>query len=187
MSEIANQTNQTNSIITIRNFNQINIIPNSLVVLDVDETLIRYDGIDYRWWKSKFNRFYKETNNCELAEFLSNEEWIRIISNCNPELVDENIHNFIELLRQNNCHIILLTARSNNLRELTENHLNTVNLSFEHIYFNSEKGDALRNIISNDYPEITNVIVVDDMIQNLIDIQNKNTSASCTLHLYNIK
>ena len=74
----------------------------------------------FDWWNNKFNKYYKLTNNYDLTDMMSNQDWIKIVFKCEPELVDEQIHDFIESLKENNCHIILLTARNNQLKELTE-------------------------------------------------------------------
>lgn len=52
---------------------------------------------------------------------------------------------------------------------------------------NSNKGDELYKIVSELYPTIQNIIVVDDLEQNLIDIQSKMQSTNYNLHLYKIK
>jgi hypothetical protein len=189
-SQTNSQTNyQPNSQTTITNitrFNQIEIIPSSLIVFDIDETLIKFDGIDTRWWKSKFNKYYKQTQNYDLSEYLSHQEWIKIVSLCKPDLVDENIHSFVEEAKTKNCHIILLTARTNNLKDLTIQHIKDAGFSFEHIYFDNEKGNALSKIINDSYANVKNIIVVDDLKQNLDDINSKVSSTKYNLQLYNM-
>jgi len=174
-------------MITIKKFNEINIIPNSLVVFDIDETLIKFEGIDFKWWKNKFNKYYKMVRDYNIAEELANEEWIKIINRSDPELVDDYIHKFIEQLEENDCHTILLTARNNVLRDLTLEHLSKVNLYFENVYFNGEKGDELKKIVESTYPNIQNIIVIDDREQNLEDIKNKFNGTNYKLNLYAIK
>lgn len=55
----------------INKFSEIEIIQNSLVVFDIDDTLIKFDGIDFKWWKNKFNKYYKLTKDYDLADKLS--------------------------------------------------------------------------------------------------------------------
>lgn len=175
----------------ITQFSEIEIIENGLYVFDIDETLIKFDGIDYKWWKNKFNKYYKMTMDHGLSECLSNEEWIKVITKSDPELVDNNIHDFIQILKDKNCHIILLTARSENLKDLTIQHLEKVGLFFENIYFNENKGNALLNILFNQYKNINDIIVVDDMKYNLDDIHEKLSHAgyfsNFHTNLYQIK
>lgn len=173
-------------ITNITKFEQITIVPNSLVVFDIDETLLKFDGIDMKWWKNKFNKYYKLTQNYDLAENMSHSDWIKIISNCDPELVDDKIHDFIDSLYENNCKIILLTARNEILRIATNEHIDKLNLNVDknNIYFNGDKGDELLRIITHNYPEIRNIIVIDDLEENLIDVQQKLENNNYNLFLY---
>ena len=171
---------------TITKFKQVNLIPNSLIVIDIDDTLIKYDGIDFAWWKNKVNKYYSVTKNDELSEVLANKDWMKLIEKCDPELVDDCVHYFIEQTKNHQCHIILLTARNNVITDLTRNHLNKVDLYFEHIYFNENKGDELVRIVQNNYIDCTDIIVIDDREANLIDIQNKMDLTKYKLHLYKI-
>lgn len=174
---------------TINSFNQIEIIPNSLVVFDIDETLIKFDGIDFKWWKNKFNKYYKMTHNNNLADKLANQDWIKIIQMVQPELVDEQIHQFIQQLREANCEIILLTARNEIIRELTLQHLSGLNFNFDSnkIFFNENKGDELLKLSNQWSGRFSNIIVVDDIKQNLEDIKNKMNGFGVNLQLYNIQ
>lgn len=174
---------------TITKFEQIEIIPSSLVVFDIDETLLKFDGIDHKWWKNKFNKYYRLTQNYELAESMSHNDWIKIVKIAEPELVDIKVHNFIDLLYDNDCKIILLTARNQILKEITNEHIDKINLNINknNIYFNEEKGNELYRIITDIYPEIKNIMVIDDLEENLIDIQSKMKNTNYNLHLYKIK
>lgn len=175
-------------ITTISKFEQIRIIPSSLYVFDIDETLLNFDGIDIKWWKNKFNKYYKLTQNIDLADSMSHNDWIKIVSIAEPELVDNKIHHFIDLLYQNDCKIILLTARNDIMREITYKHIDKLNLvvNKDNIYFNQNKGEELYKIVSTSYPEIQNIIVIDDLEQNLIDIKNKMQNTNYNLYLYKI-
>lgn len=173
----------------IKKFNQIDIIPNSLVVFDIDETLIKFDGVDYKWWKNKFNKYFKMTNNSDLADYLANKDWIDLVSKIDPDLVDEEIYNFINKLKDYNCQIIFLTARNDVLKTLTYQHLHKVNLliDHQHIYFNQYKGDELFKLTNEKYTDIENIIVIDDIKENLSDIKEKMQNTKFNLFLYNIK
>lgn len=174
---------------TITKFEQITIIPSSLVVFDIDETLLKFDGIDQKWWRNKFNKYYTLTKNYDLADSMSHSDWIKIVKIAEPELIDDKIHDFIDLLYENDCKIILLTARHEILKETTIEHIDKINLNVnkDNIYFNSNKGEELYKIVSELYPTVQNIIVVDDFEQNLIDIQSKMQSTNYNLHLYKIK
>jgi hypothetical protein len=173
---------------TISKFHQIKIIPKSLVVLDIDETIIKFQDVDKKWWKNKFNKYYRLCKDYDLADRMAHKDWIKLVSVIDPILVDENIHDWITLIKNNDCPLILLTARSNILCELTSQHLNKVNLNIEkdRIYFNENKGDELYKVAHDLYPEIENIIMVDDLESNLVDIKEKLSQTRFNLHLYNM-
>lgn len=170
----------------IRKFNEINIIPNSLVVFDIDDTLIRFDELGFNWWNNKINEYYEKTNNYETADMMTYKDWLDIVSKNDPKLVDDEVHHFIDKLKKNKCHIILLTAREILMKEMTHEHLSKHDLYFEHIYFNKNKGDELKKIILKHYFDINNVIVIDDIAKNLLDIELNVKLPNVKLHLFNI-
>ncbi len=173
-------------ITPINSFDQIEIIPESLVVFDIDDTLIKFDGIDIKWWKNKVKKYMVITRDEQLAESMANLDLIKIMNTCDPELVDNQVHDFITRLIESNCEIILLTARDTSIRELTIRHLQSVNLNFDQIYFNQNKGDELKKIVNERYPNISNIIMIDDIISNLEDIKEKFSDTNYSVKLYNI-
>lgn len=171
---------------TIKKFHQINVIPKSLIVLDIDETILKFEDINHKWWKSKINRYYKLTQSFDLADSMAHNDWVNLVFDMQPELVDDKFHNFLEHINKHDCETILLTARNNKLKDLTNQHLNKVDLKFKKIFFNENKGDELYNIVHNDFLHIENIIVVDDLLSNLTDIKNKFLETKFNLYLYNI-
>jgi Protein of unknown function (DUF2608) len=171
----------------ISSFEDVVIIQNSLIVIDIDDTLIKYSQFNQTWWINKIQHYHTLTKKYELAEHLANEEWNKHIETCEPEIVDKYIHDFIDMAKSKDCHIVLLTARNDIIRELTKKHLLEVNLYFEHIYFNKDKGAELVKIVETDYAGIyKNIIVIDDMEKNLLNIRNKMNLSKYELHLYKI-
>lgn len=172
----------------IKKFNEIKLISNSLIVLDIDETIIKFDNINKKWWSNTFDKHYSITKDYDHADNLSLDEWISHVTITEPKLVDDKIYEWIDLTDKHDCDLIFLTARKKSLKNITFLHLNKVNLSFDEnkIYFNENKGDELFNIANKEYSHKKNIIVVDDIKSNLIDIQDKFTDTSFNLHLYNM-
>ena len=164
------------------------MIPNSLLVLDIDETIIKYDNINRIWRSNTFNKHYSITNDYDHANNLSHDEWLRYIQTNEPKLVDDNFFEWFESANEHKCELIFLTARQKHYSNITYEHLNKVKLLFDksQIYFNRNKGDELYSIATVKYPHIQNIIVVDDVQSNLTDILEKFTDSSFNLHLYNI-
>lgn len=171
---------------TITKFDEITIIPNSLIVLDIDETLIKFNNIDNEWWKNGFNKIYEKIKDYDKTEKILNNKWIETILELEPILVDENIHDFIECATNTCCKIILLTARDENLYDITQQQLNKLNLNFFITHHNKNKGEYLKKLANEKYSYYKDIIVVDDLMSNLIDIKEQ-MSMDYKLHLYNIK
>lgn len=177
-------------IIHISSFNQVELIPRSLLVFDIDETILSFEDIDEGWWKKKFSKHYNQTQDYDLADELSLKEWITYIENIKPQLLDQiNFIKLLNLAKETNCEIIILTARKKFLFDATISHLThcNINIDCESIYFNENKGEELYNIVTQKYPTIKNIIFIDDLISNLVNVQNKfKQCPNYTLRLYNI-
>jgi hypothetical protein len=83
----------------------------------------------------------------------------------------------------------MLTSRKNFLFEMTINHIANYNIDIDSgsIYFNENKGQVLYDIITKKYPNLYNIIFVNDQKSNLEDIVNKfSCLEQYSLQLYNI-
>ncbi len=177
-------------IIPITSFNQIELISKSLLVFDIDETILSFEDIDEGWWKKTFSKYYNQTQDYDLADELSLKEWISYIEKAKPQLLDEvNFINLLNSARELECEIIMLTARRKFLFDVTISHLTHCNIDIdsESIYFNKDKGQELYDIVTKKYPTVTNIIFIDDVMSNLEDVQNKfKDNQNYTFQLYNI-
>ncbi len=177
-------------ITPIKSFNQIDIIPGSLVILDIDETVLTFPQLTKNWWKEKINYYYKILNDRELAEKQALDEWIHIAHTTNPNKLDhEAQHNFINRLYQNNCELIFLTARDRKLSSITYKHLSYIGIDKDHIvHFDENKGEKFNELLSKCYNNVENVIFVDDLTHNHQKILNatKKYNLKINLKLYHI-
>jgi hypothetical protein len=176
----------------INSFSQIDSIkPNSLVVLDIDDTIMKFQHVDTEWWDKIYNQLlptYKE-NTYTQVELL----WTDYVSNNKPVVQDkENLYKFLDTITIRNCQLILLTARDKSISLLTTKHLKEcgIDMHWSRIFYSRNKGSELKYIVSTIFPEIQNIIFVDDLIENLIDIQtvfNTVELSKYNLELYKIK
>ena len=175
----------------INSFNQIPITKNSLVVLDIDETIMAFPTITKSWWLETQNKYLEETNNKKQADNLTLLEWRDHVAEARPYLLDESkLKKFLRELEEKSCELILLTARDKCMEEITRIHIShcELEISPEQIFHNENKGDALASIIQS-YPEISNIIFVDDFEKNLHSVKSrfeKDDMATYTLELYKI-
>lgn len=176
----------------INSFSKINPIkPNTLVVLDIDDTIMSFPNIDKEWWNETYtNLYYYDKKNAYKQTSLL---WLDRIVKSKPSLIDKkNLNNFLEQIKINNCELIFLTARDVNISEITIKQLNECNLNVNptKIFYSREKGKELEYIVKNLYPNIKNIIFVDDLIENLINVAytfNTPNLFKYNLELYKIK
>ena len=127
-------------------------ISNTLVVLDIDDTLLSFQHFGKQWWDDTYRKLlpiYKE-NTYLQAELL----WTKQISKIKPYPLDKyNLKNFLNGLKYN-CEIILLTARDKSISKLTIKQLNECELYIDpsRIFYSRNKGKELENIVINIFP-----------------------------------
>lgn len=173
-------------ICRISKFHQIKIIPNSIVIFDIDDTLIKFNNVNRQWWSNKVNQYHNDIKDYSKSNKMALRDWIEIIKSQEPLLVDENVGEFMNQLKLHNCEIVLLTARNKILHDLTLQHLSKLNLKFEKVLFSEEKGNELCNLMAKHYSNHSNIIIVDDIENNLLDMQDKIIKFNSDLqtHLY---
>jgi hypothetical protein len=159
----------------INSFSQINSLKQkSLVVLDIDNTVMSFSNINNNWWNKTFNDFLYLGKDSALHK--TEQIWTQNIINDNPELLDrENLIKFLDQISNTKSELIFLTARDKKLSGITIKQLEECNIIVNpsRIFFNKKKGDELKYIVTNVYPRIKNIIFVDDLTENLINVANK--------------
>ncbi len=179
-----------NMVHEIQSFSQIPVIPGSLVVMDIDETVLTYTHLSKKWWREEMNRHYLQTGNYADAEKKALSVWKQLIPSAIPISLDtHNRRQFIqEAVAQQGCQLIFLTARHPDLWEITQTHLNQIGIyNGERIYYDENKGKKLVEIIET-LGEFKNIIVVDDLMRNLHSIREctTNWTTAINIHLYHI-
>ena len=168
---------------SINKFDQVTIPKKSLVVLDIDETTLKYCDVEPGWWKETFHYYY-EIHNChDTAEELCLDLWKEKIGSTLPAHTDEK--GFFDLVRyckDNECELIMVTARNDSLKGITHEHLNYLNIYDIEVYFacGGNKGHLIRDIIghvniTHDIPlhkPYDQIIFIDDLEQNLKDVKD---------------
>ena len=161
----------------IRNYNEIEIIPYSLVILDIDETILSFSPITRNWWNDM-----KKTHTDDYAYL----EWVKIISENEPYLLDEQeLFKLIDKINRSNSKLIFLTARNSKFQEITFKQLVYCGLSIlrQDIYFSDKKGITVYDL-KRKYTH-SHVIFVDDRISNVLDVSQWNPDVKC-YHLNHI-
>ena len=155
----------------IYNYNEINVLPNSLVILDIDETIFSFSQLTPTWWDDM-----KKTHDDAYAYL----EWVKIISFNLPQML--NSIDFFILMNEityTNSKLILLTARNVKLREITCQQLTYCKIPIDpkDIWFSDKKGLTVHNMIRQ--YKMKHTIFVDDRLKNVDDVKRWNPKVDC--------
>ena len=151
----------------IINYDQITILHKSLVILDIDETILKFDGINDEWWENE-----KKQEN--LQQDIYNK-WIDYVTNNDPILLDQELlFKLIKIIEDTNSKLIIVTARLEENRKLTIQHLEKcqIKINSRDIYFTKQKGEIINKLLTNKYFDYNNIIFIDDLESNIIDVSN---------------
>ncbi len=180
---------------SINSFIEVQIKEKALIVLDIDDTILGFDGIDDKWWIDRINYYMGKSYDYKTADSMALTDWINFIKVNKPKLLDKiNFLEFIKKSRDLNCEIVLLTARKKCYEEMTLQHVKDLDIDIDSdkIYFNENKGLELKSILNNRYPDFNKVIFIDDNIKNISNVksffENLKTTSSLDyeLDLYKI-
>jgi acid phosphatase class B len=151
----------------INSYSAITLVARSLVVFDIDDTLVNFPDYGLDWFKAK-KAGYEETMSKEEADRRTIQEWRAAVSALDPAPIDkEGFHSFCQQAEVQGCDIIYLTARSETLKETTHRHLQyALSLSSDHVYFGEDKGPVLAEIIKTLPRTYPHIIFVDDYVKN---------------------
>lgn len=167
----------------INGFNQVDIPAKSLVVLDIDETTLKYCDMEHGWWQKKFRHYYSIHDCYNKAEELCLEHWKETIGSTLPTHTDKDgFFNLLNLCKEKDCEVIMVTARNDSLKGITHEHLTHLDIFDIEVYFASgrDKGLVIKDIIDEvniehdieHHKPYDKIIFIDDLEQNLRDVKN---------------
>jgi hypothetical protein len=165
----------------ISNYDEIIVLNKSLVCIDLDETIIHFPDINQTWWENT-KKAYNLINDLTSDE-MAYKDWLNIISSNTPKMLDEiQFNKLMERVKNTRSKIVIITARNNNLEELTNKHLLECNINISDVYYSHKKGDTvnqLKRLYSGP------IIFIDDIIRNINDVKNINPEVT-TYHMKHI-
>ena len=149
----------------------------TLVVLDIDETILYYDTITNTWWEDTFNDFYKQTRDYDVADTLTTQLWKTTIDHNKPHHTDKNGLQY--LLRNYNC--VFITARTPDLMDHTRYEFDVLGIPYNNVYYSGDrnKSDVLLPLLTDN---IKHVVFVDDRVYNCTDVKDALTNV--TTHIF---
>ena len=169
----------------ISNFKDILFHCNSLIVLDIDDTVFHYPNLGKTWWNDSINNKMHDKklsfNDADKELFI---EWETIIEKQEPIHTDKKgLTDLIKHSYSLNNDIIFLTARYDRIKNITLDHLENIlpgNLHFKlnnNVYFcnGKPKGQYLNHLLATKYTkDYNNIIFIDDMEKNLKSVSQYN-------------
>lgn len=160
-------------MIPINTFYKVEIKSNTLVLCDIDETLLFYDEINSEWWKKKID-YYINVNKCDSsnANRLALNEWAEHIKENYPKHTDKSgFENLLINVKDSKSKLIFITARYPDVKQITEDHFNYLGLKSSeyevHYLGGSSKGQYIKNIDTDNYD---NIIFIDDLDHNITSV-----------------
>jgi hypothetical protein len=154
----------------IKNYDTIDIPHNSLIVFDLDETIIQFPYITKQWWENTKKAY--ELIDVKTADERSYSDWLYIVNTYNPSLLDiTEFNKFLMRIKETNSHFIIVTARNIKLKELTQKHLKIVGINCD-VYYSLDKGIMI-NAIKKNYV-YNHIIFVDDNPKYINQVEELN-------------
>ena len=145
--------------VKLDSFRDVTIPPNSLVVLDIDDTVIKFEEMGRQWWAKK---------EAEVGRDETMRIWIENAHIQVPVLTEPHeFPSFLQRVFNANARLVFLTARSAELKDLTMIHLTKcgIEIDSQHVYFSRQKGECLKSIVQAG--GFTQVTFIDDMEHNV--------------------
>lgn len=108
----------------------------TLIAVDIDETMLRFsDGVGTKhWWKSIYNHFMTIHNDHDAADAAAFEKWREHANVCYVEHTDkEGLDRLLDEARAAGNLVIAITARSPEMQEITEQHLESLGVELSHV------------------------------------------------------
>ena len=163
----------------IKNYDEIDVPNNSLVILDLDETIIHFPYITGNWWENTKNA-YKLINE-KTADSRAYADWLYIITTYSPNVLDEyTFNNLLKRIKETNSSFIIVTARNIQLKEITQKHLKSCGINCD-VYYSLDKGIMI-NAIKKNYI-YNHILFVDDNPKYIKQVEELNPE----IHTYFIK
>ncbi len=186
------------------NFSQIG--PDTLVVFDIDNTLIRQNHMigTHQWGDYISERAVRSGIAADEAKQIQYRAFAEVQPYANVVPVEEGIKSILSSLSQRNIKHFALTARAAQLKEITKTQIKILNHSFaesfpaqkdqkvlqeyldDGIIFSGStpKGELLKKIIENSTTEITHIIFIDDKLYNLESVEKSFAESNIILESY---
>lgn len=163
-------------------FDDINIPQNTLILCDIDETVIFFNEINEEWWRVRFNHHYRLIRDYDKADAEALNDWLVYIKANPPQHTDkEGFFRLLQRAANSQSEIIFVTARDSKLHQLTHEHFEQLDIDHKKykIHYTRDKGKYIKQHFNLENYE--RVIFIDDRLYNLDDVVKHNPGVECFL------
>lgn len=182
------------------------ITPETLVVFDIDNTLIRQNQMigTHQWGDYMAARAVRRGVSVDEARQMQHQAFAEVQPSVAVVPVEESVRNVLNLLSQKSVAHFALTARAAVLKDVTRAQLKILNHSFaqsfpeqkdpavladylnDGIIFSgaTPKGELLKKIIDNSKTKFTKIIFIDDKLYNLESVEKSFEQSNIILESY---
>lgn len=166
------------NVFRINSFKNVNISEKTIVMCDIDETLLTFHPHD---WLSIYDNNIKKYEP-QVAYEKTNAEWSDIVNNNAPVMTDRSgFFDMIKRINQTGSLLLFVTARHFMYKDLAFKHFKDIGIEgykyLIHFCNNKSKGDyIIRNIKTRGFKKM---VFIDDLTDNLIDVKTKIPFCEC--------
>lgn len=149
------------NVTTIKTFKEIKFPINSLILCDIDDTLVNYSEETNEYWK---NNMYLEDPKYE--------KWADLIRDVPPTFSCNTFEDFYIEIKQTGSELVFITARNPSHMDMTENQLKQLGLSEHSIHYLA--GKLKGEFIKETFKTGRHTIFIDDSYKQVNDVLEKN-------------
>jgi len=169
----------------INSFLNVTVLLNSLIVLDIDETILKMKDSNTTWFSDKFKHYKQIYNDDVIANNKTIDDYLEY-SKLNKAVHTDKLglNDLFQRATKYNCKVIMLTARDLKLKDITHEQLKYLEIPIVDIHFceGKNKGDQLNKFITENKLNNNTIIFIDDREKYLEQVRDKITDRD--LHLY---
>jgi hypothetical protein len=150
----------------IHSFNEIKILPNSLIFIDLNKTIISY--LPNKSNDSLLKKYIKGT--------LTKPEYLEIVNTHKPYILDKNNFNkFINKIKKTNSKIYILTSIKEGIKDKINKTVKDAKIPIKKIIYSKNKGVTIKNI-KHKY-NYNNLLFIDDSLKKIKIVKELNPEA----------
>lgn len=166
----------------IHTFYSVDIPENSLVLCDIDDTVLVFPKYTDAFYKEAYDYYTTIGYNTKMADKLVKRDWELYSSFKKPSITDKDgFFYLLEQIEKTSSKLYFLTARSDTSHQKTINDLKHVNIDCSKIqiyYTNAAlKGNYIKNNI--DLLDYNHIIFIDDNDHQLENVKKEIPLISC--------